>query len=104
MTTSIHSGTTPARTQSISDFSFDRVNPDNVKLRINPFGSASSLDKLIFDGYDFPQSASMPNLEGVKRLNSDTCKKEGSRLYIRYLFVLFLGILYQPTSKLGVNI
>ncbi|XP_012945131.1 protein dopey-1 [Aplysia californica] len=69
--------TAPVRTHSVTDLSFERVNPENVKLRINPFGSESSLDKLIFDGYDFPQSASMPNLEGVKRLNSDTCKKEG---------------------------
>ncbi|CAG5127027.1 unnamed protein product, partial [Candidula unifasciata] len=69
--------TAPVRTHSVTDLSFERVNPEKVKLRINPFGSESSLDKLIFDGYDFPQSASMPNLEGVKRLNSDTCKKEG---------------------------
>lgn len=69
--------TAPVRTHSVTDLSFERVNPEKVKLRINPFGSESSLDKLIFDGYDFPQSASMPNLEGVKRLNTDTCKKEG---------------------------
>ncbi|XP_059152409.1 protein dopey-1-like [Physella acuta] len=69
--------TAPVRTHSVTDLSFERVNPENVKLRINPFGSESSLDKLIFDGYDFPQSASMPNLEGVKRLNTDTCMKEG---------------------------
>ncbi|BFZ09520.1 hypothetical protein BsWGS_12559 [Bradybaena similaris] len=69
--------TAPVRTHSVTDLSFERVNPEKVKLRINPFGSESSLDKLIFDGYDFPQSASMPNLDGVKRLNSDTCKKEG---------------------------
>ena len=71
------SSTAPPRTQSIHEFSFDRVDPNNVKLRVNPFGSESSLDKLIFDGYTFPQSASMPNLKGVKRLNSDTCRKEG---------------------------
>ncbi|CAL1528923.1 unnamed protein product [Lymnaea stagnalis] len=69
--------TAPVRTHSVTDLSFERVNPENLKLRINPFGSESSLDKLIFDGYDFPQSASMPNLEGVKRLDKDTCKKEG---------------------------
>ncbi|KAH9488781.1 Protein dopey-1 [Bulinus truncatus] len=67
----------PVRTHSVTDLSFERVNPENVKIRINPFGSESSLDKLIFDGYEFPQSASMPNLEGVKRLNADTCLKEG---------------------------
>ena len=71
------SSTAPPRTQSIHDFSFDRVDPSNVKLRVNPFGSESSLDKLIFDGYVFPQSVSMPNLKGVKRLNSSTCRKEG---------------------------
>ncbi|GFR99136.1 protein dopey 1 [Elysia marginata] len=69
--------TAPVRTHSVTDLSFERVNPQDISLRINPFGSASSLDKLIFDGYDFPQSASMPNLEGVKRLDSTTCKKEG---------------------------
>ncbi|GFO47236.1 protein dopey 1 [Plakobranchus ocellatus] len=69
--------TAPVRTHSVTDLSFERVNPQDISLRINPFGSASSLDKLIFDGYDFPQSASMPNLEGVKRLDSNTCRKEG---------------------------
>lgn len=69
--------TAPARTHSVTDLSFERIDPESVKLRVNPFGSESSLDKLIFDGYDFPQSTSMPNLKGVKRLTSDTCRKEG---------------------------
>lgn len=65
------------RAHSEAELSFERVNPDNLKLRINPFGSESSLDKLIFDGYDFPVKYKTPNLSGAKRLDKQTCQKEG---------------------------
>ncbi|KAL5009879.1 hypothetical protein ScPMuIL_012184 [Solemya velum] len=56
---------------------FERVNPEDLKLRINPFGSQSSLDKLIFDGYDFPFVSPPAYLEKVRRLDKDICVKEG---------------------------
>lgn len=56
---------------------FERVNPEDLKLRINPFGSQSSLDKLIFDGYDFPFISPPAYLEKVRRLDRDICVKEG---------------------------
>ena len=57
------------------DFSFDKVRPDDLKLRINPFGSESSLDsRESFDGTPTQQSYDM-NL--FKRLDKQTCAKEG---------------------------
>ncbi|KAK7479632.1 hypothetical protein BaRGS_00029098 [Batillaria attramentaria] len=69
--------TAPVRAHSEAELSFERVNPDNLKLRINPFGSGSSLDKLIFDGYEMPVKGSAPNLSSAKRLDKETCQKEG---------------------------
>ncbi|XP_041353922.1 protein dopey-1-like isoform X2 [Gigantopelta aegis] len=69
--------TAPAHAKDDSELHFEKVNPDDVMLRINPFGSQSSLDKLIFDGYEFPRVSSMPDLRGAKRLDAKTCKKEG---------------------------
>ncbi|XP_067674328.1 protein dopey-1-like isoform X1 [Haliotis asinina] len=69
---------TTARSKNVEvDNAFDRVNPDDLNLRINPFGSQNSLDKLIFDGFEMPHSASMPNLTSARRLDKETCKKEG---------------------------
>lgn len=57
------------------DFSFDKVRPDDLKLRINPFGSESSLDsRESFDGTPTQRSYDM-NL--FKRLDKQTCAKEG---------------------------
>lgn len=69
--------TAPVRAHSEAELSYERVNPDNLKLRINPFGSENSLDKLIFDGFDFPAKYRAPNLSGARRLNKETCQKEG---------------------------
>ena len=69
--------TAPTHAKDDSELHFEKVNPDDVMLRINPFGSQSSLDKLIFDGYEFPRVSSMPDLRGAKRLDSKTCRKEG---------------------------
>ncbi|XP_074662898.1 protein DOP1A-like [Tubulanus polymorphus] len=58
------------------DLLFERVNPDDLNLRVNPFGSETSLDRIIFDGYTPPKS-DFPNLRNIKRLDKDTCQKEG---------------------------
>ena len=50
--------TAPVRAHSQADLSFERVKAEEVKLRFNPFGSVSSLDKLIFDGFELPASLS----------------------------------------------
>ncbi|CAH1798854.1 unnamed protein product, partial [Owenia fusiformis] len=42
---------------SENEFSFDKVDVNQVNLRLNPFGSNSSLDKsLLFDGFDISLS------------------------------------------------
>ena len=70
--------TAPVRTRSEQELHFERVNPSDLMLRINPFGSESSLDKLIFDGYDFPPTTQPHNiLNKAKRLDKQTCAKEG---------------------------
>ena len=69
--------TAPVRTRSEQELHFERVNPTDLMLRINPFGSESSLDKLIFDGYDFPPSQPHNILNKAKRLDKQTCAKEG---------------------------
>lgn len=68
--------TAPVRAHSEAELSYERVNPEDVRLRFNPFGSVSSLDKLIFDGYEFPGRQKV-NLSGAKRLDKETCQKEG---------------------------
>ena len=70
--------TAPVRTRSEQELHFERVNPSDLMLRINPFGSESSLDKLIFDGYDFPPTTQPQTiLNKAKRLDKQTCVKEG---------------------------
>ena len=54
---------------------FDRVRPDDLNLRINPWGSESSLDR--FDGLDVQSSTQQANLSNAKRLDKETCYKEG---------------------------
>ncbi|XP_064627681.1 protein dopey-1-like isoform X4 [Lineus longissimus] len=59
-----------------TDLPFEKVDPSNLKLRVNPFGSESSLDKIIFDGYELPKG-DLPNVRSATRLDKETCKKEG---------------------------
>ena len=59
-----------------TELTFERVNPNDLNLRVNPFGSLTSLDKIIFDGYEPPKS-DFPNIQNAKRLDKETCKKEG---------------------------
>ncbi|XP_076444435.1 protein DOP1A-like isoform X3 [Babylonia areolata] len=69
--------TAPVRAHSEAELSYERVNPEEVKLRFNPFGSVNSLDKLIFDGFDLPGKRIPPDLSTAKRLDKQTCQKEG---------------------------
>ena len=57
------------------DLPFERVNASDLNLRVNPFGSESSLDKVIFEGYEPPPQ--LGHLQNVRRLTAETCKKEG---------------------------
>lgn len=54
---------------------FERVRPDDLNLRINPWGSESSLDQ--FDGFDQSTPTQQANLTNAKRLDKETCYKEG---------------------------
>ncbi|ESO88953.1 hypothetical protein LOTGIDRAFT_154021 [Lottia gigantea] len=65
--------TAPVRTSSEPEMSFERVNPENLKLRFNPFGSDHSLDRLIYDDIPTPR----PDIGNAKRLDKTTCQKEG---------------------------
>ncbi len=60
-----------------TELHFEKVNPSNLSLRLNPFGSQNSLDRVIFDGFEPPASHRFPNLQHIRRLNAETCKKEG---------------------------
>lgn len=72
------SGVMTAPTRAQIDMPFERVNPENLNLRINPFGgSANSLDRLIFDGFELPPSAQNFDLGNIRRLDKETCAKEG---------------------------
>ena len=65
------SGTKLTRPKGDMDMPFERVNASHLNLRVNPFGSQSSLD----EGYGRPTQ--MANIHNVKRLTSETCRKEG---------------------------
>lgn len=69
--------TAPVRAHSEAELTYERVNAEDVKLRFNPFGSVNSLDKLIFDGFDLPGKRGPPNLSAARRLDKETCQKEG---------------------------
>ncbi|KAJ8315121.1 hypothetical protein KUTeg_007271 [Tegillarca granosa] len=59
------------------EMTFERVKPSELNLQFNPFGSENSLDKFTDDAFDGPLSAAQTNLKGAKRLNKETCAKEG---------------------------
>ena len=72
------SGTRTSGARVDNELHFDRVNPDDLNLRVNPFGgSQSSLDKVIYEGYEIPPKNKFPELQNVKRLDAETCRKEG---------------------------
>ncbi|VDI65588.1 Hypothetical predicted protein [Mytilus galloprovincialis] len=56
------------------DFSFDKVRPDDLNLRLNPFGSESSLDSR--ESFDATPTQSY-DINSFKRLDKNTCAKEG---------------------------
>ncbi|XP_069103129.1 protein DOP1A-like isoform X2 [Argopecten irradians] len=66
---------TTSQTRHQQDMHFDRVRPSDLSLCINPFGSESSLDRLVFEGYETPTKE--VNLVGATRLDRETCAKEG---------------------------
>lgn len=59
---------------SDQDFHFDKVRPDDLNLRINPFGSESSLDSR--ESFDATPTQSY-DMNAFKRLDRHTCAKEG---------------------------
>lgn len=70
--------TAPTRAQP--DFPFERVNADMLNLRVNPFGTENVLERLVFDGLEIPgvtMCGDHPDLASIKRLNKETCQKEG---------------------------
>jgi hypothetical protein len=65
-----------AKTKLETELHFEKVNATDLNVRVNPFGSASSADRVVFEGYEIPPSQ-FPNFQNVKRLDAETCKKEG---------------------------
>jgi hypothetical protein len=68
--------TAPMRSRSEQELHFDKVDPSNVSLRINPFGSANSLDGLTSD-LGLATSRRDNSVSKAKRLDKQTCVKEG---------------------------
>ena len=70
-------GTKVARAKGEVEMPFERVNAKDLNLRVNPFGSQNSLDRMIFEGYEPPPQLIASEIQNAKRLNAETCKKEG---------------------------
>ena len=70
-------GTKVARAKGEVDMPFERVNAKDLNLRVNPFGSQNSLDRMIFEGYEPPPQLIASEIQNAKRLNAETCKNEG---------------------------
>jgi len=68
------SSTKMTQARGETELSFEKVNPNDLNLRMNPFGSRGSLDGAMFEGYEPPVSQVPKN---AKRLDGETCKKEG---------------------------
>lgn len=68
--------TAPVRSMSEQELHFDKVDPAGVSLKINPFGSENSLDGLSTD-CGLVSSARSSLVTKAKRLNKQTCVKEG---------------------------
>ena len=66
--------TAPSRSRSEQELHFDKVDPSNLSLRINPFGSESSIDRLDLDQ---PSQLKDTAVSRALRLDRDTCAKEG---------------------------
>lgn len=66
--------TASARTRSEQELHFDKVDPSNLSLRINPFGSESSIDRLDIDQ---PSQLKDTAVSKALRLDRETCAKEG---------------------------
>ena len=68
--------TAPTRSQSEQELHFDKVDPNSLSLRINPFGSQSSIDNLVFDYLSAGRSKEQ-DVTKATRLNKEKCQKEG---------------------------
>ncbi|XP_052808898.1 protein dopey-1-like isoform X3 [Mya arenaria] len=68
--------TAPSRSRSEQELHFDKVDPSNLSLKINPFGSESSIDNLMLDF--LPAASSKEGeISRAKRLDKETCSREG---------------------------
>ena len=65
------------RSRSVQELHFDKVDPSNLNLKINPFGSENSLDRLNLLGNESMTSSLELPLNKVKRLDKQTCMREG---------------------------
>lgn len=68
---------TTSLTPHDQELHFERVRPDDLNLRINPWGSENSLDKFDGLGFDLPTPTQQTSLTNVRRLDKETCVKEG---------------------------
>jgi hypothetical protein len=67
--------TSSARSKSEQELHFDKVDPSNLSLKINPFGSESSIDTVGWDS--MPLQPPGAGVLRAKRLDRETCVKEG---------------------------
>ena len=68
--------TAQSKQMETEELHYERVQPSDVSLTMNPWSSQNSLDKIIYEGFDPPVTRTA-NLTGAKRLDKETCAKEG---------------------------
>ena len=68
--------TKAAKVKGDTELSFEKVNPNDLNLRVNPFGSETSIDKMGDENSD-SGLGTLQEIQRAKRLDSQTCKKEG---------------------------
>lgn len=69
------SATKTSRTNVENDLDFMQVNPSDVNLTVNPFGSQHSLEGEVFDNGSVKQSQLLA-VRNAKRLTKTTCEEE----------------------------
>lgn len=69
------SATKTSRTNVENDLDYMQVNPSDVNLTVNPFGSQHSLDGEVFDNSSVKQSQLLA-VRNAKRLTKTTCEEE----------------------------
>ena len=70
------SSTQTSRVNLEAELHFDKVNPSDINLRVNPFGSVNSLDSDTANNESHPSKQIPESLQNAKRLNKETCEKE----------------------------